>query len=110
MAQSYRVPEGVRPQLGLSFTGILSDRGSLTSVAGERRQLCRGVVEVVDRQIDVIGFGQMADALASVQSGTVVSGDGELQKHEWTVGDGGKRETLCIELESLTSWQRAEKL
>jgi single-stranded DNA-binding protein len=72
--------------------------------------MCRGVVEVEDRQIDIIGFDQMASPLASILPGTVVSGEGILQKHEWTVGDGGKREALVIELDSITSWQRAERL
>ena len=110
MAQLYRIPEGVRPQIGASFTGILADRGSLTIALGDHRELCRGIVEVAEKQFDIIGFDQMAKPLASILPGTVVSGDGELKQHNWTVGDGSKREAMVIELDGITSWQRAERL
>ena len=71
--------------------------------------MCRGVVEVNEEQLDIIGFDQMAKPLASIQPGTVVSGEGELKKHCWTVGDGGKREAMAIELHEITNWQRAER-
>ena len=87
MDKRQAIPEGIVPHADVTLEGVLQKQPAAVFAEIRREEIARAVLEINEKDIPLVAFGDTAKALADVATGSAVRLHGVLLVRDWLTGD-----------------------
>lgn len=101
MDRRHPVPGHVTPAASITLTGIVKAKGRSEFAPLTRCKICRIEVEMGKLDITVMAYGDAADQLAEIGTGTPVRIEGRIDLVQWDTGDGQIHQRMGVRAEQI---------
>ncbi len=96
-----RIRNGATPKADIQLRGVIKQRGISNYAPLTRQKICHVDVEVNDMTVTVAAYGELADMLAGLRSGTAIAVEGQLDIVRWDTGDGQMHQRMGAKAERI---------